>query len=486
MLPDKDIFSFYKCFSQSECNKFADLSGDYNQLHTDPQYARRSIAGGAAVHGMYLTLYALDRSIEITGIPTSLSAKFKRFVNIDDQVDFSLRKTIAESELWKIVGSVNNSVAIIIDISIAPNCGSEKYRLPEGCREQIQVKPSVIESPKATSLNDYREKRFFYDLASCGLTACPFGSLIDGLGNTVVQAMLSMTHFIGMICPGEDSVFSQFEVSFANRREGFQAQHFWLSKFDDRIHRYIIGTSGELEGQLIAFRRPTPVCQAHISDFRSMVNRSAFKDMNALVIGGSRGLGAAAAKILALGGAKVDITYVECEDSARSIVEEISEYSAIEPLALRYDVIEDDPSLISEQLSQANAILYFATPRIRAGSTELFDMRMYNVYLTYFVERLFKLASFAALKSPQTQVFFAPSSVFIETRQVGFAEYTLAKMAMEFLFESKNAKASGTKFTYSRFPQMKTDQTVSLFNQHLGDTFPIMYPVLKEMREILG
>jgi hypothetical protein len=54
------------------------------------------------------------------------------------------------------------------------------------------------------------------------------------------------------------------------------------------------------------------------------------------------------------------------------------------------------------------------------------------------------------------------------------------------LFESKNAKASGTKFTYSRFPQMKTDQTVSLFNQHLGDTFPIMYPVLKEMREILG
>lgn len=484
--PYEEILKFSKCFSQDECNKFAELSGDYNRLHTDPRYARRTIAGGAAVHGLYLTLYALDITIETIGAPTQISTKFKDFVNTSDQVDFSLLKNISDPGRWRVVGSVYNTVSVIIDILTIADSKKKQQPVPNGFRDQITVKPFVPEVPSATDSDEYFGKFFSYDLTGYKLTSCPFARLIDSLGEATIHAMLSMTHFVGMICPGESSVFSQFDISLGKSMEGSHRQYFRLLKLDERIHRFTIETSGVFEGRLIAFTRPEPVCQKHISHFETVVSRLDFKDLHALVIGGSRGLGAAAAKILAFGGAKVDVTYVECNDTAQSILKEISEYADIKPRIFRYDVLKDDPELIAEQLYSANFILYFATPRIRAGTSASFDVKLYNVYLSYYVERLLNVASYAALAPTKPQVFFAPSSMFVETRKAGFAEYTLAKMAMEFLFDAQNAKASRTKFVYYRFPQMKTDQTASLFSQNFVDTFSTLYTVLLGIKKSHG
>ena len=44
--------SFERVFSVGDINKFAEMTGDYNPLHTDNAYAREAGFGGQIIHGM--------------------------------------------------------------------------------------------------------------------------------------------------------------------------------------------------------------------------------------------------------------------------------------------------------------------------------------------------------------------------------------------------------------------------------------------------
>ena len=49
-----------KKFDQKDQLDFAQASGDFNPVHVDPIYARRTLFGGQVVHGINLLLWALD------------------------------------------------------------------------------------------------------------------------------------------------------------------------------------------------------------------------------------------------------------------------------------------------------------------------------------------------------------------------------------------------------------------------------------------
>ncbi|MFA6536535.1 MAG: MaoC family dehydratase [Candidatus Paceibacterota bacterium] len=49
-----DEFSFERKIEEVDVKGFADLSGDYSPLHTDPTYAKSSEFGERIVHGMFL------------------------------------------------------------------------------------------------------------------------------------------------------------------------------------------------------------------------------------------------------------------------------------------------------------------------------------------------------------------------------------------------------------------------------------------------
>ena len=46
--------SIVKVFSQSDFDRFADLSGDNNPIHTDPDYCVATRFGGTVAHGLFL------------------------------------------------------------------------------------------------------------------------------------------------------------------------------------------------------------------------------------------------------------------------------------------------------------------------------------------------------------------------------------------------------------------------------------------------
>ena len=49
-----------KAFTEFDQQAFAEFSGDYNPIHMDDVYARRSITGYQIVHGMHLLIWAID------------------------------------------------------------------------------------------------------------------------------------------------------------------------------------------------------------------------------------------------------------------------------------------------------------------------------------------------------------------------------------------------------------------------------------------
>ena len=61
-----------KTFSQDDQIAFARYSGDWNPIHVDPVYARRTQIGQQVVHGMHALLWALD-------VFASASIELKRF-----------------------------------------------------------------------------------------------------------------------------------------------------------------------------------------------------------------------------------------------------------------------------------------------------------------------------------------------------------------------------------------------------------------------
>jgi acyl dehydratase len=53
-----------RTFTAAETHRFAEFSGDFNPLHCDPVAARRRLGGRQLVHGLFVTLWALDEVLD--------------------------------------------------------------------------------------------------------------------------------------------------------------------------------------------------------------------------------------------------------------------------------------------------------------------------------------------------------------------------------------------------------------------------------------
>ena len=85
-----DTASFSRTISEKDVNDFAKLSGDYNPLHTDEEYAKTTKFGKRVVHGMFLgALISQLLGMELIGkrcLYLSQDLQFKKPVFIDDTI----------------------------------------------------------------------------------------------------------------------------------------------------------------------------------------------------------------------------------------------------------------------------------------------------------------------------------------------------------------------------------------------------------------
>lgn len=87
-------YTFSKCISDEDVHAFSKVSGDYNPLHLDDEYAKKSIFKGRIAHGM-ITAGIISGGIGMVlpGEGTTYlgqEIRFKKPVYIGDQVTITI------------------------------------------------------------------------------------------------------------------------------------------------------------------------------------------------------------------------------------------------------------------------------------------------------------------------------------------------------------------------------------------------------------
>ncbi len=289
-------------FSPERQELFARLSGDYNPIHTDPVACRRLIHGQPVVHGVHALLWAFNVWLEAEANRiriTRLSVKFRSpcFVGkvpqvaVTSQGDLAAKLAVTVDGAKMLVATVEWQRATTADLD-----------LPASSAEGVVCRsPSLSEMRKLSG-----EIPLVFDRP---LAKALFPNVERCLAAEQVAVLLATSRLVGMEVPGRNSIFGGMELeAIENSQQPLLTYR--VEDYDERLSLVTIRVDGPgLSGLVSALLRPEARHQSTVADLRKLVPADLFRGERALVIGGSRGLGEVAAKVFALGGAEVRLTY---------------------------------------------------------------------------------------------------------------------------------------------------------------------------------
>jgi MaoC like domain/short chain dehydrogenase len=466
----------WRRFSTDDQMAFSLLSGDFNPLHIDEVIARRSMAGGIVVHGIHLLMWALDcwcttffRRCKLT----SLDVEFLKPVRVGDlvclsgfaetnAVDFTLY--VDELLVATIKGSICDSADVVMVSAGYP------AKLP----------PINLDGKEIATAEGRLDLMLDVPLASVLMP-----SLIKFLPQHQLAFMLASTRLVGMVCPGLHSLFS--ELHFNEVKEmvvGDGGFNYKVKRFDQRFSLATIQISSEkgLVGIIKAFLRPKiqrqTSCDQLLSLFDKFFSARPFAGQRALVIGGSRGLGEVFAKVLAMGGAEVLLTYYKGEKEAATIIYDIRNNGGIAS-NVQYDVTARE---VQQLAAFAPTHLYYmATPFIGSGQRGKFNADAFERFSQYYVSGF--ATTLEIVRHDSLLKVYYPSSVFLDEMPADMTEYIAAKSAGEALCATLTKAYPRLGFFYPRLPRIATDQSASLLPCVNQSVLPLVMEQLEQFLE---
>ncbi len=446
-IADKAAFAIDATASKA----FAELSGDRNPLHIDPERARRTNFGGTVCHGVHVALAALDRILAAgsDGVCT-LRARFVRPVTTGGLATIGDVVT-NEGGLREATIAVDGESAVVLKFAPAP-----AYRGPS-C--------DVVRDADAASELDFDAAAAAAGRESAAYDTAHATRLFPTLAvraPALLASALAATRVVGMRCPGLNSLFVSLDIrTDSTLPDGFVWRTTRASKTLSML--WIELSGGNCFAKIEALMRPPHREQAAYDEVRARVPVGMFAGRSALVIGGARGLGEVAAKVLAAGGASVSVGYRIGAADAERVVAEIGAGGGSAD-AIPFDVL--DPPTIGH--STYDRLYYFAAPRI-APNTGAWRSDIFAGFARYFVHGVAE--TLTRLGERKIGVFY-PSTRFIDVPEPGFAEYCAAKAAGETLL-AQAAAAGSLRYAAPRLPRMATDQTVAFAHQRIDSTPPL-------------
>jgi NAD(P)-dependent dehydrogenase (short-subunit alcohol dehydrogenase family) len=460
-------------FTPADQLAFARLSGDHNPIHLDDLAARRTQAGAVVVHGVHGMMWALDQAARVrslTGL-NAISARFNRFVFLDTETQLRLREQ-GDALVAEVL--VDGQAATTVKMNWGPD-------QPEALSAALSGAPphQLGLEPLAPPFETMRDLSGRLAIGSDGLAQQMFPALSNALGAEAVAAMALITGVVGMSCPGLHSLFSQVTLRRVAGLSGPSVLGWRVAKTDART-RWVqleVGGAG-WEGEVLTLARQPPVETPSMPQLCSRIDRAEFSGRTALIIGGSRGLGAVTGKLLAAGGARVILTYARGRRDAEAVVEEI--LAARGPLsgaALHCDVLGDVAAQLKDVPETITHLYYFATPRIGRQGSKVYDRETLDQFLAVYVHGF--AAVWDALAARRPLSVFYPSTVFIQERPKGMTEYAMAKLAAEALCADLARSAPGVSISAPRLPRILTDQTATTPPVPADDPVEAMLPLLR-------
>ncbi|MCB1886617.1 MAG: hypothetical protein KDH20_03320 [Rhodocyclaceae bacterium] len=451
-------------FRATDQRAFARLSGDVNPIHLDSTCARRTIAGQCIVHGVHAALWVLDaiarRSIAVAG----LQARFLKPMFLDEEIACIWDESSGKAQL-------SSNGTPLVEITLSPQ------RPAVGTAAVASVPGREAPADRSFEEAAGMPPQAFDIHGESDLAGTLFPDATRLYGQQLVCELAALSYIVGMEVPGMHSLFSGLRVGIHDLTE---ASVFSIAGSDERFKRLLISVTGRsLNAEIEAFQRPAPTSMPPLRALRHRVRPNEHAGVTALVVGGSRGLGEVAAKLIAAGGGRVTITYRTGEEDAYRVVDDIRR-SGGDCQARQLIIGEGAPPL--GPLPAINQLYYFATPKIFGKRAGGYDDALYRSLRSVYVTGFEDLCKTLLARRGRRAVFY-PSTVAIDAPPPELQEYALAKSEGEALCQRINDSDQITILA-PRLPRTATDQTLSILQVPAEDPVDLLAPFVRRMTEL--
>ena len=467
-------------FSFDDQQAFAEVSGDFNPMHMDPVAARRTSAGNCVVHGVQSMLWALEEladSLELERL-RSLDADFGQFLYVGELVELSLvRHNHGEARIELRVNGTRIAQYVLKFGARTQGKGPSPQ-----VGDQIEY-AAEAKSPLPLSWEEVSAASGCVQYFSSGNTVRHrYPRLAAKIGVERVAGILAFTRLVGMACPGLHSIFHRISVQLVDDSlEGSDRLYFWAGRSDPRFSVVTLNVHARgVRGSLRASRRTPPTVQDSAALLCATVARDRFVGSRALIVGGSRGLGEVTAKLLAVGGAEVTITFAQGAADAEAVVEDIRRAGGCAS-AMRLDVRQPIAGQLGQLSESPLSMYYFATPRIAQRPAARFSPGLFRSFAEMYVDTFYTLCyELAVVRKSPLQAFY-PSTVAIEQLTPNWAEYAMAKAAGEVLAADMTRFLPELTVESVRLPRLPTDQTASMIELEVSSPAAAMLPIIERV-----
>lgn len=468
-----------RIFDWAGQEEFSQLSGDRNPMHMDAVIARRTHAGQPVVHGMHTVIWALEtlaRQGALQQPIAHIKVAFQKLIYVGDAVRL---ETVRHDHMGISAQLCVDKVAVS---TIVLGFGQP---LPGAASEST---PDAIpplqwpEEPINLCLTEVERASGWLAFARNGdVAAVSFPALSTVIGPQRVCALACMSRLVGMVCPGLHSTFFSFTVRVTQTIGSQNAIKYSVTSVHQQfrlVKQSVEG--GGWSGSVESIARIPPVAQPSLEYLAGMVQSNEFEGANALVIGGSRGLGELTAKLIVAGGGAVTITYAVGRDDAIEVQRQMREWGG------KCDVLQYDATLPAvNQLAQLSCVptslYYFATVPIFLRKTRLYTPAIFESFHRVYAEGFFEICTSALRDSKSGTSVFYPSSVAVEDHPPDMTEYAMAKAAGEILCGDLARSNQKFRFIVERLPRMLTDQTATVMPVKTIAPVEVMLPIVRRM-----
>ncbi len=452
-------------FSYDDMQLFEDASHDKSPIHVSAEYARRTPFGERVVWGVFSTLAAIGRLPERTGQTLESAAiEFRNPMFANCQYQVTASETSPSQCRAKIFEGTRLMLSATFKFKEDPDSGNFTAPTAATCQNpaswtEAELLPGLsVEGIYAPSPEAFGQLIERWDLRGKGVS--PLN----------LAALLWSSYMVGMELPGERAAFTSLKISFTAARSCNTPFRYvsTVVEMDDRFGR--LATSSELRILEAAVAHVESVALVRAaSPSRSLEALTArlpqsdrLAEKTALVIGGSRGLGAAIAAGLALQGATVFLNYHRCHDEAQSVQASLpptcgpvvlAQGDASDPIWCRE--VQDK---IRAEYGGLDILVCSASPAIRSMDfapdtiERLMDFSMGSLRLVAM-----PMAQFLPELASRNGSCIVISSEYARTAHIDFPHYVAAKCAIEGLVRAMAERYKDIGFLVPRPPKLLTD-----------------------------
>lgn len=487
MTADRTILARLSIDAGSQAG-FARLSGDHNPVHVDRQAGQRSAFGDVVVHGMNTLLSTLESCLAngtLSGKRWSrLQVQFLKPIFVGEAIDIVC--VSRDDKRVRLVARVGE--ADLVRITLVGDAQTGPILDPGAPLEGPEREAPAFGHPREHSIQDGEGLAGTLPLAvDAAQLHSRYPHVVAWLGERRTAGIALLSTVIGMEWPGLHSLFTEARivlVPFAEQLSQKIAFRVTSADLDKAVTSCTVEAPG-LSAELTAFFRPPPVDALSASDFRGQLAGRPFEGVTAVVVGGSRGLGAIAAQLLADGGADIVLSYrraaAEAEATSRSIRELGADCEVVQ-----FTAGEEFPLQLLADPKRPVALLYFASPHIFRRRTRRYSRAWLDEFLDVYVDA-FIAAVQSILRWTQGPVaVLYPSTEALDRPMDQIIEYAAAKAAGEAVCQALSASNRRLTIETPRLPRLLTNQTNSIVKVEAEDPIEVLQPILLRLLDQFG